>query len=102
MTRVVVGMSGGVDSSVAAALLQEQGYDVVGIMLRLWSEPASEDVDSGERGAENKGCSIETMTEARRVAALLGIPFHVVNGEEPFRATLCGDFCDDVSAGGRP
>jgi len=54
MTRVVVGMSGGVDSSVAAALLQEQGYDVVGIMLRLWSEPASEDVDDGVLGAENK------------------------------------------------
>ncbi|HKB48608.1 MAG TPA: hypothetical protein VKC57_12985, partial [Ktedonobacterales bacterium] len=85
MTRVVVGMSGGVDSSVAAALLQEQGYDVVGIMLRLWSEPASEDVDGSELGAENKCCSIESMTDARRVAALLGIPFHVVNVEEPFR-----------------
>src|SRR5258707_14964509 len=54
MTRVVVGMSGGVDSSGAGALLQEQGYDVVGIMLRLWSGPASEDVDSGEVGPQNQ------------------------------------------------
>jgi tRNA-specific 2-thiouridylase len=102
MTRVVVGMSGGVDSSVAAALLQEQGYDVVGIMLRLWSEPASEDVDDGVLGAENKCCSIESMTDARRVAARLGIPFHVVNVEEPFRETIVDYFYDEYAAGRTP
>src|SRR5258708_12724164 len=102
MTRVVVGMSGGVDSSVAAALLQEQGYDVVGIMLRLWSEPASDDIDGSELTAENKCCSIESMTDARRVAARLGIPFHVVNVEEPFRETIVDYFYDEYAPGRTP
>ncbi|MEJ5222587.1 MAG: hypothetical protein WHT63_11355, partial [Tepidiforma sp.] len=63
--RVVVGMSGGVDSSVAAALLLEQGYDVVGMMLRLWSE------DCGE-GGSNRCCTPGQMADARRIAAQLG------------------------------
>ncbi|HEY7833439.1 MAG TPA: tRNA 2-thiouridine(34) synthase MnmA [Ktedonobacterales bacterium] len=102
MTRVVVGMSGGVDSSVAAALLQEQGYDVVGIMLRLWSEPASEDDDSVERVAENKCCSLESMADARRVAAQLGIPFYVVNVERPFQETIVDYFYEEYAAGRTP
>src|SRR5690348_12969188 len=75
--RVVVGMSGGVDSSVAAALLKEQGYDVVGIMLRLWSEPAVIGDDGVELVAENTCCSLESLADARRVAARLDIPFYV-------------------------
>ncbi len=101
MTRVVVGMSGGVDSSVAAALLKEQGYDVVGIMLRLWSEPERED-DDGERVVENKCCSLESMSDARRVAAQLDIPFYVVNVEEPFRQTIVDYFYDEYAAGRTP
>ncbi len=101
MARVVVGMSGGVDSSVAAALLKEQGYDVVGIMLRLWSEPSPED-DDGEPAAENKCCSIESMSDARRVAAALDIPFYVVNVEEPFRETIVDYFFDEYAAGRTP
>ncbi|HST88340.1 MAG TPA: tRNA 2-thiouridine(34) synthase MnmA [Ktedonobacterales bacterium] len=103
MTRVVVGMSGGVDSSVAAALLREQGYDVVGIMLRLWSEPAPDKTDEdAETAAENTCCSLESMADARRVAAHLGIPFYVVNVEQPFQQTIVDYFYDEYLAGRTP
>ena len=104
MKRVVVGMSGGVDSSVAAALLKEQGYDVVGIMLRLWSEPAAgdEDADGGEPAVENKCCSLESMSDARHVAAQLDIPFYVVNVEQPFQQTIVDYFYDEYAAGRTP
>lgn len=99
MTRVVVGMSGGVDSSVAAALLKEQGYDVVGIMLRLWSEPAP---GEGEVVAENKCCSLEAMSDARQVAAQLAIPFYVINVERAFQQTIVDFFYDEYVAGRTP
>jgi tRNA-specific 2-thiouridylase len=95
-------MSGGVDSSVAAALLKEQGYDVVGIMLRLWSEPTVTDDDGVELVAENKCCSIESMGDARRVAAQLDIPFYVVNVEQPFQETIVDYFFDEYMAGRTP
>ncbi len=102
MRRVVVGMSGGVDSSVAAALLKEQGYDVVGIMLRLWSEP--ELPGGGEQGPslENRCCSIESMADARRVAARLDIPFYVINVEQPFQEQIVDYFYDEYLAGRTP
>jgi tRNA-uridine 2-sulfurtransferase len=102
VTRVVVGMSGGVDSSVAAALLKEQGYDVVGVMLRLWSEPAIYDEDGGEITTENKCCSLESVSDARRVANQLDIPFYIVNVEEPFRETIVDYFYDEYAAGRTP
>jgi tRNA-specific 2-thiouridylase len=101
MARVVVGMSGGVDSSVAAALLKEQGYDVVGIMLRLWSEPRDDD-DGVDLVAENKCCSLESMADARRVAAKLDIPFYVVNVEQPFHDHIVSFFYDEYVAGRTP
>jgi tRNA-specific 2-thiouridylase len=72
-------MSGGVDSSLAAALLVEQGYHVTGVMMRLWSEVAA-GVESS-----NKCCSLEAVDDARRVADLLGIPFYLINVEQPFK-----------------
>jgi len=107
MTRVVVGMSGGVDSSVAAALLKEQGYDVVGIMLRLWAEPPAEGEDGEDSDAaapvrENACCSIESLSDARRVAAQLDIPFYVINVEEPLRETIVDYFYDEYRAGRTP
>ncbi|HEX8996557.1 MAG TPA: tRNA 2-thiouridine(34) synthase MnmA [Ktedonobacterales bacterium] len=102
MTRVVVGMSGGVDSSVAAALLKEQGYDVVGVMLRLWSEPSVVGDDGVELVAENKCCSLESVNDARRVAAALDIPFYVVNVEQPFQETIVDYFYDEYAAGRTP
>ena len=101
MARVVVGMSGGVDSSVAAALLKYQGHDVIGIMLRLWSEPG----DTGEDAPaqhENKCCSLESMSDARNVAAQLDIPFYVLNVEEPFQHHIVDFFYDEYTAGRTP
>jgi len=87
-------MSGGVDSSVAAALLKEQGYDVVGMMLRLWSEPGKED--------SNRCCTPDSMAQARRVAAKLDIPFYVVDAKNVFRETVVQYFLDGYARGETP
>lgn len=94
MTKVVVAMSGGVDSSVAAALLKEQGYEVIGMMMRLWSEPGSE--------AENRCCTIDSMNLARRVAAQLDIPFYAIDAKDVFRSTVVEYFIDGYSQGITP
>jgi len=94
MLKVVIAMSGGVDSSVAAALLQRQGYDVIGMMLRLWSEPGKED--------SNRCCTPDSMALARRVAARLDIPFYVVDAKEVFRETVVQYFLEGYAAGQTP
>lgn len=86
--RVVVAMSGGVDSSVAAALLVEQGYDVVGMMMRLWSE------ETVAGGAHNRCCTPEQMSDARRIADKIGIPFYVLDTKDVFRNTVVAYFID--------
>jgi tRNA-specific 2-thiouridylase len=94
--RVVVAMSGGVDSSVAAALLVEQGYEVVGMMMRLWSDEAM-------GGAEhNRCCTPEQMSDARRIADHLGIPFYVLDTKDVFRATVVEYFLDGHRQGFTP
>ena len=87
-------MSGGVDSSVAAALLKEQGYDVIGMMLRLWSEPGKEDT--------NRCCTPDSMAQARRVAAKLEIPFYVIDAKDVFRETVVEYFLDGYARGETP
>lgn len=82
--RVVVALSGGVDSSAAAALLQEQGHDVIGMTLRVWS------YESGERCGSC--CSPDDIEDARAVAEALNIPFYVVNVEELFKERVIGPF----------
>jgi len=94
MPKVVIAMSGGVDSSVAAALLQGQGYDVIGMMLRLWSEPGRED--------SNRCCTPDSMALARRVADRLDIPFYVVDAKEVFRETVVQYFLEGYAAGQTP
>ncbi|MEA2487142.1 MAG: tRNA-uridine 2-sulfurtransferase, partial [Actinomycetota bacterium] len=90
--KAVVAMSGGVDSSVAAALLVEAGYDVTGIMLKLWR---------GEAANSNSGCcNLGAADDARRVADVLGIPFYVLNFAERFEDTVVADF-HRTYAGGR-
>lgn len=95
-TTVVVAMSGGVDSSVAAALLVEQGYHCIGVMMRLWAE-----VGEGE-GSTNKCCSLESVHDARQVADQLGMPFYLINVEKPFKQHVVDFFITGYSAGVTP
>jgi tRNA-specific 2-thiouridylase len=94
--RVVVAMSGGVDSSVAAALLVERGYDVVGIMLRLWSE-----TDNGN-GPANRCCAPDAQYDAERVAESLGIPFYLVNIASQFKRRVVDYFVAEYAEGRTP
>ena len=94
MTKVVVAMSGGVNSSVAAALLKQQGYEVVGMMLRLWSESGKEE--------SNRCCTPDAMALARRVAAKLDIPFYVVDAKDVFRNTVVNYFLEGYTRGETP
>ena len=94
MTKVVVAMSGGVDSSVAAALLKEQGYEVMGMMMRLWSEPGKEE--------SNRCCTPDSMAQARRVAAILDIPFYVIDAKDVFRETVVDYFLEGYARGETP
>ncbi len=96
--RIVVGMSGGVDSSVAAALLVEQGYDVVGVTLRVW--PWREPEDRVKRFGSC--CSSETVDDARQVARRLGIPYYLLNSEREFEQTVIERFTREYAAGRTP
>ena len=96
MTKVVVAMSGGVDSSLAAALLVEQGYEVEGVMMRLWAEPSC-----GLTGT-NTCCTPEAVEDARAVAEMLGIPFHVLDAAEPFKHFVVDHFIDRYVHGYTP
>ena len=97
MKKVVVGMSGGVDSSVAAYLLKEQGYDVIGVTMQIWQE---EDVCTVE---ENGGCcGLSAVEDARRVAAALGIPYYVMNFREEFQKNVIDYFADSYVNGQTP
>jgi tRNA-uridine 2-sulfurtransferase len=92
--RVVVAMSGGVDSSVAAALLAQQGHDVIGLSMQLYDQ----------RGEEKFGscCSLDDLYDARRVATALGFPHYIVNFEKQFRETVVDNFVQEYAAGRTP
>ncbi len=94
-TRVVVAMSGGVDSSVTAALLKEQGYDVVGITLQLYDHG----VAVGRSGA---CCAGQDIQDAREVAGRLGIPYYVLDYESRFRGDVMEAFADSYVRGETP
>ena len=93
--RVVVGMSGGVDSSAAAALLLEQGYDVIGITLKLWPQ------DCVSR-AEDKCCGPQAVTDARSVSHKLNIPYYLVDEAEDFQKQVINYFAEEYKAGRTP
>jgi tRNA-specific 2-thiouridylase len=92
-TRIAVAMSGGVDSSVTAALLKDAGYDIFGIMLQLWS-PTPE--------IRNRCCSPEDLALAQRVAAHLDIPFYALDVKDYFKATVVDPFIDGYAKGLTP
>jgi len=89
-------MSGGVDSSVAAAILVEQGYRVIGMMMRLWSEEPLTGVK------HNRCCTPEQIADAERIANDLGIPFYVIDTKSTFRNTVVQYFIDQHSEGNTP
>jgi tRNA-specific 2-thiouridylase len=93
--RVVVAMSGGVDSSVAASLLVEAGHEVVGLSMQLYDQ---------REGAATFGscCSLDDLQDARRVASALGIPHYIVNFEDAFARTVVRNFVDEYAAGRTP
>jgi len=93
--RVVVAMSGGVDSSVAAAVLAEAGHDVVGLSMQLYDQ-------RDPTQSFGSCCSLDDLYDARRVAALIGIPHYVVNFEDRFRKTVVDNFVSEYAAGRTP
>jgi tRNA-specific 2-thiouridylase len=92
--RVVVAMSGGVDSSVAAALLLEQGHEVIGVHMKLH--------DVGAEGAPGHCCGLDDALDARRVAETLGFPFYVMNLRDAFKAAVMDDLADNYARGLTP
>ena len=94
-TRVVVAMSGGVDSSVVAAMLAEEGYDVVGVTLQLYDHGAA----TARKGA---CCAGRDIHDARRVAEAMGFPHYVLDYEDRFRQAVVDEFADAYLAGATP
>src|SRR5919198_3626114 len=99
--RIVVAMSGGVDSSVAAALLAEQGHDVIGLSMQLYPSAGSgQAISADERWGTC--CTLDDLNDARRVASALGFPHYIVNFERQFRDTVISNFVQEYAPGRTP
>jgi tRNA-specific 2-thiouridylase len=97
--RVAVAMSGGVDSSAAAAILKEDGYDLVGFSMQLWDQRRG---SSLEDGAASRCCSLDDLYDARAVAARLGFPYYVLNFQREFEAAVVRPFIESYRSGYTP
>ena len=95
--KVVVGMSGGVDSSVAAYLLKKQGYDVVGVTMQIWQD--EEEIAKEENGG---CCGLSAVDDARRVAEALDIPYYVMNFKKEFKENVMDYFVEEYLQGKTP
>lgn len=97
--RVLMAMSGGVDSSVSAALLVEQGYEVIGVTMNTWTDDIPEEIQQNEHSG---CCSIAAVEDARGVANKLGIPFYVMNFQGHFAGTVIDYFVEEYTKGRTP
>ena len=97
--RIVVAMSGGVDSSVAAALLAEQGHDVIGVSMQLYPTAPGDDVAAREYGT---CCTLDDLHDARRVARVIGIPHYILNFESAFGEAVVANFVREYVSGRTP
>lgn len=95
--KVMLGMSGGVDSSVAAAILLEQGYEVIGVTLQIWQDMSEE-----QQKSEGGCCSLSAVDDARRVANKLGIPYYVLNFKDIFNNNVIKYFTEEYFKGRTP
>lgn len=100
--KIAVAMSGGVDSSAAAAMLKAEGHDLVGFTMQLWDQRRGINVDENGEPLPSRCCSLDDVYDARRVAGELGFPFYVLNLEQDFEGAVVRPFVDSYLAGETP
>src|SRR5450755_3975818 len=99
---IAVAMSGGVDSSAVAALLCEQGHDVIGLTMQLWNQRRLASHPGMPEAVQGRCCSLDDVYDARRVAETLGIPYYVVNHEDRFERDVVRPFVEEYLSGRTP
>jgi len=92
--KVLVAMSGGVDSSVVAALLKKEGYDCIGVYMNFWTDPTAFEADELAQFPQNKCCSLESANMARKIAGELDMPFYILNASTKFKKKVVDYFVD--------